>query len=483
MRKIIKDSSIYSASNILVSVISIFLVPLYTRVFIPADYGIIDILNIVASLLNITISLEISQAVGRFTTDKENKYEKSAYFSTALFFSILAYSIFTIIAIVNSEYLSQLILDSRELSKITTVAFLSIWANGLFYLIKGQLRWNSRPFKYGIISLLYSLISILITVLLVLIIKIGIIGIFYGQFIAGFIGSLLSLYYIKDSFVFIFDSKKLIKMLKFSIPLVPSSVGVFLFVYVDRIIIKQLMTFNDIGLYGIGYKMASIMSLLIGGTQMALTPIIYNHYNEKNTPFEIARLARYFVLFAFIMILGMSLFAKEILMVLTTPIYYGAAEVVPFLVFSMFLSGVYVFAPGLWIIKKTKIIALINIGAAVLNTILNYLLIPILGIKGAAIATLTGAFITFYTNQTLSQKYYPIKYPWEKIIHSLCIILLILSLNSVFSNIPYYKSIILKIFLMFTGTFGIIYILMNKNEYLKIRKEIKNLSNSVPKFL
>lgn len=480
LKEVIKDSSIYSISNILVSVISLFLFPLYTRIFVPTDYGIIDILTILANLLNLTISLEISQAVGRFTTDEKYKNEIPAYFSTALLFSFIAYSLLVTVAIVNSKYLSELILDSSEMSKIVSIAFLSIWANGQLYLVNGQLRWRSKPFKYGIVSFVYSIISILVTILLVLVMKIGIVGVFYSQFIAGLTCSLLAFYYIKDSFIFIFDGKKLVEMLKFSLPLVPSSIGVFVFVYIDRIIIKQMMTLNDVGLYGVGYKIASVMGLLIGGTQMALTPIIYNHYHEKSTPFEIARIGRYFVFFAFIIILGMSLFAKEILMILTTSIYYRAAEVVPYLAFSIFLSGVYVFAPGLWIIKKTRVIALINIGAAVLNTILNYLLIPMWGIKGAAIATLIGAFAAFYINQTFSQKYYPIKYPWKKIVYCLCVILLILSINTTISNFSVYTDIFLKAIFMLAGTAIIFCILIDKSEYLeigeRIKKEMKNLA-------
>ncbi|KKG31710.1 flippase [Methanosarcina mazei] len=475
LKKIIKDSSIYSVNNILTSVVSLFLLPLYTRIFVPADYGIIDILNIVVILLSTTISLEISQAVGRFTVDKKDNHEKAAYFSTALFFVFITYTLFVIIAVLNSGYLSQLILDSNEKSKIVTVAFLSMWSNGLFNFIKGQLRWLSRSVKYSIVSFSYSLISILVTIFLVLVMKIGVIGIFYGLFIGGFTCSLLSFYYVKDLFIFVFNREKLVEMLEFSTPLVPSSISVFLFVYIDRIMIKQMMTFNEIGLYGVGYKIASIMSLLIGGTQMALTPMIYNHYKEKNTPLELARIFHYFILFAFTIILGMSLFTKEILVMFTAPSYYEVAEVIPFLVVSIFFSGIYVFAPGLWIMKKTKFIALINMGTAVLNIILNYLLIPIWGIKGAAIATLIGSFIAFYINQVLSQRYYPIIYSWRKTTYCLGIIVLIyLSNNHV--NLSLYTNIFLKMLLMFAGTSSIMYILIDKNEYIKIKKEIKKIT-------
>ena len=477
LKKFIKDSSIYSVSNILASALSIFLLPLYTRVFVPADYGIIDILNIVSTLISLTIALEISQAVGRFTADDKSGSEKSRYFSTALLFSFIAYSLFVTIGILNSKYLSQLILDSNEKSNIIIVTLLSVWAGGIFNLLRNQLRWLSRSEKYSVVNFIFSLISITMTALLVLVVKIGITGVFYGLFFGSIVCSLLAFCFLRDSFVFAFDSQKLLEMLNFSVPLVPSSVSVFVFIYIDRIIIKQLMTFNDLGLYGVAYKMASILGLLLGGAQMALTPIIYTHYNEKNTPLELAKLSRYFTLFAFIVILGMNLFAKEILMVFTTPIYYESADVIPYLVFSIFFSGIYVFAPGLWISKKTKIIALINICAAVVNVVLNYIFIPIWGIKGAGIATLISACILFCINQILSQKYYPIPYPWKKFSLCLLIVSLIILLNNILSDFLSFLSISIKIIFMLAGAFIITYMLINKNELLTFKEEIKNNKN------
>lgn len=471
LKKIIKDSSIYSINSILTSVVSVLLIPLYTRVFAPTDYGVIDILNIASTLVYLTIALEISQAVGRFTADGKNDSGKSVYFSTALIFVFFAYSLFVIIAIPNTEYLSQFILDSNEKSDIVKVAILSIWATGIFNLLKDQLRWLSRPTHYSIVCTSSSLISILITVFLVLVMKTGVIGVFCGIFIGNLTCLFLAFYYLKSYFMFVVDRKKLIEMLNFSIPLVPSSICFFIFIYIDRLIIKQLMTFNDLGLYGVGYKMASMLGLLIGGTQMALTPFIYNNYSEKNTPLKLAKLSRYFTCLAFTIILGMSLFAKEILMIFTTPIYYKAAEIVPFLVLAIFFSGIYVFAPGLWILKKTKFIALIDILAACINIALNYALIPLWGIKGAAIATLVSSFTMFCINQIISQKYYPIQYPWKKATYCLFIVLLIILLNNILLDFSLFINILLKLLFMFVGASSIIFILIGKSEFLIFKKE------------
>jgi O-antigen/teichoic acid export membrane protein len=112
------------------------------------------------------------------------------------------------------------------------------------------------------------------------------------------------------------------------------------------------------------------------------------------------------------MSLGLAMFADEIIAVFTTPEFYPGAIVVPILAPALILSGMYVLAPGLAIAKRTGSIALISIGGATLNTVLNLLLIPILGISGAALATLIGAASMFAAYMIISQRLYPVPHAW-----------------------------------------------------------------------
>ena len=93
--------------------------------------------------------------------------------------------------------------------------------------------------------------------------------------------------------------------------------------------------------------------------------------------------------------MGMALFSKEILQLFTTPPYYSAWAIIPVLAMASMLSKLYIFAPGLDIEKKTKTIAMNNIVSAIMNILLNILLIPLLGILGSALATLISATLLF----------------------------------------------------------------------------------------
>jgi O-antigen/teichoic acid export membrane protein len=98
IRRFFKDGFYYSLSSILGKGLSIFLVPLYTRIFSPKDYGIIDMLTIFSTLINLTIALEITQGIGLFLANSENERDKILYSSTAFWFTITSNGIFFLLA-------------------------------------------------------------------------------------------------------------------------------------------------------------------------------------------------------------------------------------------------------------------------------------------------------------------------------------------------------------------------------------------------
>src|SRR5688500_2950455 len=145
---------------------------------------------------------------------------------------------------------------------------------------------------------------------------------------------------------------------------------------------------------------------------MALMPIVYQRYRDPSTPAELARVFRVFVAFALFVGMGLSIWAPEILRVFTTPDYYAAGAVVPLLTPAVLLANMYVFMPGLAIAKQTRTIGVITIAGAVLNTSLNLLLIPILDVRGAALATLLSATAIFVAYVRTSQRTYPVPHRW-----------------------------------------------------------------------
>jgi O-antigen/teichoic acid export membrane protein len=415
LRQFLKDSAIYGAASILVRSVSLVLVPLYTRVLAPEDYGVVDILTALTGFVAVTVSLEISQAVARFFTDSDDPNERQGYASTSFWFSFCAYSAFLAVAAFLAAPLSVGLLGVDGLAGVFRVAAAATWLSGLFYLVQSQLRYSLRPVQFAIASLVFSFVSIGVSAILVLYLRQGVVGVFAGQVVGGVSGLVVALVLSRDVYRFRFDRDKLAEMLRFSLPLVPSSVAVIVTLYVDRIAINELMTLRDVGLFGVGYRLSSLTALLMVGFVGAPTPLIYAHYREPGTPGELARIFRLFTALALLTCLGLALFARDVLAVVTTPDYVPGAVVVPLLAPALLLASMYIFAPGLGIARRTRQIAAINIAAAILNTILNFALVPILGIVGAATATLLSSASLFGANMVASQRLYPVPHDWPRL--------------------------------------------------------------------
>ena len=414
LRDFVRDSAIYGGASLLVRGLSLLLIPFYTRVLSTAEYGLVDLSTIFITLVLLTVALEISQGVARLFADAAPN-ERAGYASTALWFSIGAYGIFVALALPFAADLSAILFGSGEQADLMRIVIVGSAPNGLFQLLLGQLRWRLQPMGYAAGSLTFAFVSIGATIVLVLVAGLGVAGVVLGQLIGAAAGGVLCFVLARDLYRLRFDRDKLVEMLRFSLPLVPSSIGVFVTLYIDRFAIKELMTVADVGLFGIGYRVASVVSLLVIAVQTAITPLVYARYRDPATPAQLARVFRYFVGGALVLAVGLSLFAREILVVVTTPAFYAGAVVVPLLAPALLLSAMYVFAPGLGIAKRSGTQALITLAGAVLNTVLNFALIPVWGIVGAAGATLISAAVIFTAYMITSQRLYFVPHAWGRL--------------------------------------------------------------------
>jgi O-antigen/teichoic acid export membrane protein len=364
------------------------------------------------AIVNIIVPLEISMGIARFFPDAESKHEKISYASTSLWFTVIIYLLFFCVSFIFLEQLSHFVLDRHDLERVFLAAVFSICGNGIFFLAQNQLRWQLQSKLYSIASLACTAISIVVSIILVLFLNMGVIGVILGQLSGNTLGASLALWFTRGTYSFTFDWRKLRELLLYSLPLVPSSISVFVALYIDRVVIKEFMSMGAVGLYGIGYRLASMSILVIVGFQGALTPLVYTYHKEAETPIQLAKIFRYFLALALFVFLFVSVFSRNIMTLLTTPDYYGAGKLIRILVPAVFLANMYIFAPGLYLAKKTKMIAVINICAAVMNTVLNLALVPAIGVLGAAISTLLSSILSFVLYLRLGQKEYPIPYGW-----------------------------------------------------------------------
>lgn len=415
LKAFLRDGAVYGIAKLMTGGIALIALPIYTHALVPADYGVVDLLTTVASVAHVTVALEIAQGLARYAMAPESAGIRDRYASTALWFTLAAYSLFVAIAVPFARPISASLAGSPEHANTVRVASLVIWTTGTFNLLQNLLRYQRRTLPYALASVVFSATSLGVTSLLLLVFRAGLVAVFIGQLAAGLLSVGVALIFLRDTLRATFDRELCRKMLAFSVPLVPSGLGVMLCLYVDRYAVMRLLSVADVGLYGVAFRLASMVAIAVAGFQMAIAPLVYQNYDKPETPAHLARMFQWFLAMTLPLVLFLGLFARELVAAIAPVAYLPASRLVFLLSVSSLVSAVYNFSPGLWIAKRTGWVALISLGSGLANLGLNFVVIPHLGLIGAALATFISALAAAALHFVLGQVFYKVPFRWGRI--------------------------------------------------------------------
>ncbi|WP_413581359.1 oligosaccharide flippase family protein [Bdellovibrio sp. HCB288] len=415
IRMFLKDSFLYTLSNILSKGIGFLILPVYTAYFSPEQFGVLDMLLVSGNILSIFVGLEIHQAVARFFPEAESFEEKRKIVSTSLLSVLFFYFLLVVPALLMSEIVSMQFFKDEGYAGLIRVALISYGCNFLYYFASAQLRWQMKVKQNVLVSVLYSLISAGGAYLFLSNGMLGLYAVFFAQIIGAVVGFGVSLVFSKEYYGPFFETETFKKLTRFSLPLVFSTLTVYAMLYIDRFLINYLLSPSDLGLYGFAYRIASVIGLITMGTQAALTPIIYSKYKEPDTPGQIARLFNIFLLASIVLVACLFLGSDVVVSLMASSAYSGSSVLVPWIALSILFTGVINFVPGIFIQKITRLVLYINLIALFMNAVLGYVFIKMMGLMGAVIATAISSFCYFFLYYYLGQKYYFIPFFWTKI--------------------------------------------------------------------
>lgn len=414
LRRIARDSVIYGAATVAARGAQLFLLPIYTRVFTPNDLGVIDLIAVVAALVNVTVALEISQAVGRYLAEAKSARERAALASTTLWFAAAAYAAFAAVTSLFAQSLGVW-LFGVESSALMVAAALAIACSGVYTIVQEVFRWTGRSGSYAVASLLYTTTAIGFGLVLILVFDLGLFGVYCGQIGGALLAGVWAWFKSREFYLLECNPPLLRKMLLYSLPLVPSSVAMFVSLNADKMAIQHFLSLSDLGVYGVAYRLAAVAQLLAIAVQLAVSPAVLQAHANDATRHSLVRAFRYFAVAAFALVILLTLFADELVRLFATASFYGAAPLVPLLAIAFIALNLYGFAPGLFIAKRTGSVAAIMLAGAALNLGLNILLTPWIGLFGAATATSTTAITIFAALMVFSQRIYFVPHHWTRL--------------------------------------------------------------------
>ena len=382
-----------------------FMVRFYTGYLTPSDYGTADLITQTANLLFPIISLGITEGVFRFALDNE-RGRRSIF--TVGFLTITAGSLLFFAAV-------PLLNTVKEFRGYIWLIIIYTMASCYHSLCSQFIRATGNTALFAVQGIINTCLVITLNILFLAVLSIGVTGYVLSVVLADSICTVFL--FIKERLWRQFTKRPkksaFIKMAKYSIPLIPTTIFWWITSVSDRYMVNALIGSAENGIYGVSYKIPTILTLVSTIFMQAwqFSAVIESHGDRREHIKFFTGVWRSFQAVMFLAGGAIIAFAKPAIRILSAKEYYSAWEYVPLLSASMIFTAFVSFTGTVYVVTKQSGISFITaMAGAVINIVLNFLLIPSpLGVQGAAIATFVSYFAVFLIRAVNSRKYIPFK--------------------------------------------------------------------------
>ncbi len=426
-----KDSLIYGLGGALSRGIGFLLLPVYTRIFNPNDYGIIEILSTFSGfLLSILILGTDSAQSFYFFKEKNNGIAAQARIVTSIFqWRVLWGAFILFLAFLTAPLLNSLFFKGAIPLQFFLVAFCSSFFAQLASQSIEIYRLTYRPWSFIGSNLGSLVISAAITILLIYLLKLGIVSFFIGSLVSWLLFTVIGLFVLRQYLDFsrpCFDLWP--KILRFSLPMMPAALAMWVITSTDRWFLNFYCTTDIVGLYAVAAKFALFIGFSMEIFRLAWLPISLDVMHTPEGPGVFRAISRFYVGAGMAGVIVLTAASPKLLQWFTVPAFYPSYPIVGVLAFSAISYGFYLISSaGVWKAEKTWGVTVALTVAAICNIGFNALLVPVYAGIGAAIASALAMLIGNIMLLFISEKVWPIKLQYNIILTQIFIAVIAVS--------------------------------------------------------
>lgn len=434
LKRLAKETAVYGLSSIVGRLLNYFLVPLYTRIFLPGEYGIVTELYAYASFLMVLLTFGMETTYFRFS---QNRPEEGRVYGTALAPILGLNLLFMLLGIVSSPFLARQLHYGNHADYLVCFVLI-VGLDAITAVPFARLRQRHQALRFALLKLTGIGVNIALNLFFLLLCPwllghgFAGIGAIYDPswgvgyvFLANLVSSALVLLLLSGDMIrsgMALDRKLLGEMLRYASPLLLAGLAGMVNETLDRILLRYLLVvpagiadaggyvMSQIGIYGANYKVSILMTLFIQTFRYAAEPFFFSHAAETDSRRLYGRVMTWFVLFGLIIFLGIMLHLGLIRDFIGAK-YHAGLGIVPILLLANLCLGV-IFNLSIWykLNGMTHYGASITIFGALVTVAANCILIPRMGYAGAAWATLICYVLMMILSYVWGQKHYRIQY-------------------------------------------------------------------------
>ncbi|MBN1782955.1 oligosaccharide flippase family protein [bacterium] len=432
IKRLFKNSVIYGIGHILSRFITFLLLPLYTHILPKNEYGVVGIFFTYIGILFIVYTYGLSSAFFRFYLAKDRQEERDRVFSTSFFALIITSLALSGLIMTFASPISKMIFSQGVQQISVSLPFLvRMAAVILFFDSIGLLGFlvllsEERSVTFAILKLCFVLVNMGCNILFLVIWHWGVEGVFLANAIGSVFSMLSVMPVMWKRLRRIFSMSLFRELLAFGLPYIVVNASVVIMDTIDRPLLERLASIEEAGLFNAGVKLGMFMAIFVTAFRFAWIPFFMGHSRQENAKAAFSKVFTYLMTACFTVFLFFSFFIDIIVRFrffghsLIGQEYWSSTVVVPVVFFAYIFYAAYInFLIGVYLKKKTIMLSYITAAGMLGNILLNIVLIPVIGMMGAAWARFGAYMIMASSLYFVSQKYYPIQYEWSRILRLL----------------------------------------------------------------
>ena len=411
-----RDTAIYGATRVLLKSLAFLLVPLYARYLSPAEFGAYELILATVAFVDVLVAANMDGAFARYYFERDDAAWRRQIVSLYLAIETVYPALVVGALITVSGVLSDRVFGAGTYAAFFVIALVDLYLTNVVDLPMMLARLRRKPLTFAFYSLSRGLVQVVFTVLLVAVWHLEVKGILIASLISVCVAFVVTLReYVRDLTTKVSWAVAR-EMIAFAWPGIVGGVAFYALNLLDRFFIKHYHGLADNGLYGVAFRFSQIVLVGVLAFRMGWTQWHYAQLHGGRHPEVVARGAAYYFFGAGFLAVTVAAWILPVFHLLMPERYWDATVAVAPLALAAVATGAYtLFAVGLNVAKRMRLLPPLSIAGALVAIGLYFLLIPPYSFVGAAWATAGGFTALAALVLVVSQRIYPVPWEWGRI--------------------------------------------------------------------
>ncbi len=417
IKSLFRNLVIYGMGDVATSLVSLLLLPVYTRFLSPSDYGVIAMLLTVEAVAKVVFRWGVDTAFMRLYYDCADQPSRQRLASTIFFFLLAVNGALLVLAIGSAGWLSRQLFGSPQHSLLIALVLANTFVGGMYFIPFQVLRIGEKSGQFIALVFARSAGTLVMRLVLVIWAGLGVLGVVLADVAVTIVFTIVLSAWFVPLIRPLFSRAIIRDALGFGLPRIPHAIAQQVISLADRYLLNAYGTLRDVGLYSIGASFGLALKLFLSAFEYAWTPFFLGVMREPDAATIYSTVSTYVVAVLVLLVAGLCAVARDLIRLTTTPQFHQAANVTPWIALGVMFQGLYLVGSiGIVITKRTTRYPIATGLAAAASLAANWVLIPRYGVLGAAWANAIAYATLAAVTVGFSLHLYPIRYEYGRLL-------------------------------------------------------------------